>query len=451
VYEDSEEKRQYMIPMIKKAEFRPDDYKQMDTYIAESSDGAETKAVLYINAVERGQIPAMQNILRNVLNDENVSKDRISEIYDAFCKTKPKDAELYELIGEIFMRHSGEIANIEMQELISKDIYIKLSDKAVRAMIVRKDLSVEHRIGLLEKAEKCKIDFKANDAIISEVLLRLDEPTDVRLLLIKKLDKYVDTVSTNTLTDYIVNVTIDKERKPEMLTELLKLNLNMSFFRDVLNQYMTKSNDSAETKKAVSQLLGEHGLGVDGQVLLDMACSANENDYLEKVEFIQKSVQNGSRINAEFLSTYLERMSPENYHSEIASILSTPASLISDKALANYVFNSGDEYPVKLQNAIVFAEKNGKNFGDSLCEIMHLGSKIQCNLFQGYVLAADDSAVMVEAITGAMKNANAKLNPAIRVNGESVKFKKYINDNKSDLSPITLQLCEANNVFSIFF
>jgi hypothetical protein len=144
-------------------------------------------------------------------------------------------------------------------------------------------------------------------------------------------------------------------------------------------------------------------------------------------------------------------MSPENYHSEIASILSTPASLISDKALANYVFNSGDEYPVKLQNAIVFAEKNGKNFGDSLCEIMHLGSKIQCNLFQGYVLAADDSAVMAEAITGAMKNANAKLNPAIRVNGESVKFKKYINDNKSDLSPITLQLCEANNVFSIFF
>jgi hypothetical protein len=451
VYEDSEEKRQYMIPMIKKAEFRPDDYKQMDTYIAESSDGADTKAVLYINAVERGQIPAMQNILRNVLNDENVSKDRISEIYDAFCKTKPKDAELYELIGEIFTRHSGEIANIEMQELISKDIYIKLSDKAVRAMLVRKELSVEDRIGLLEKAEKCKIDFKANDAIISEVLLRLEEPTDVRLLLIKKLDEYVDTVSTNTLTEYIVNVTIDKERKPEMLTELLKLNLNMSFFRDVLNQYMTKSNDSVETKKEVSQLLGEHGLGVDGQVLLDMACSANENDYLEKAEFIRKSVQNGSRINAEFLSTYLERMSPENYHSEIASILSTPASLISDKALANYVFNSGDEYPVKLQNAIVFAEKNGKNFGDSLCEIMHLGSKIQCNLFQGYVLAADDSAVMAEAITGAMKNANAKLNPAIRVNGESVKFKKYINDNKSDLSPITLQLCEANNVFSIFF
>ncbi len=32
-----------------------------------------------------------------------------------------------------------------------------------------------------------------------------------------------------------------------------------------------------------------------------------------------------------------------------------------------------------------------------------------------------------------------------------MKFKKYVSDRKSMLSPMTLALCEENNVFSLFF
>ena len=150
-------------------------------------------------------------------------------------------------------------------------------------------------------------------------------------------------------------------------------------------------------------------------------------------------------------STYLERVSVEKYHSELISLLTTPISRITDKALANYVLFSEDPMEIKLQNAIVFAEKNGKTFGESECEVKHLNSTIKCNLFQGYVLAADDSSVTVQSIVGAMKQAKAKLNAPILVNGKSQKFKKYITDNKSQLSQMTITLCEENNVFSFFF
>lgn len=451
VYSDSEQKRQYMLSLIRKAEFRSDDYKKIEAYIVNSSDSIDTKIVLYINSVEFGIAPSMQSVLDNILNTANISETQISDVYKAFCSTKPKDAELYELITEIYSKHTGTTANFEMQELLNNNLYIKLYDKTVRSMINRKELTVEDRNGLLEKAEKCKLDNKANDAILAEVLLYNSESTEVRLDLVRKILEYVDTVSTNTLTEYIINCCTDGERKIEILEELFKLNLNMSFFREIPNKYMKVSKDSYETKKRVIQLLGEYGLSIEGDLLLEMACSAGENDYLEKVACIQKSIQNGSRINADYLSKYLETVSPQNYRGELMSLLSTPASIISDKALANYLLYSVEDFEVKLQNVQAFAGMNGKTFGESRCQINHLGSKIECNLFQGYVLSSEDSVPMVEAVVSAMKNANAKLNLAINVNGQNVKFKKYVSDNKANLAPVTLQLCESNNVFSFFF
>lgn len=450
-YKDSEAKRNYILSIIQKAEFQTEDYKQIEAYIIGTSDSTETKVLVYRHAVIYGAAPSMQSITAHVLNDPSVTEAQISDIYAAFCATKPKDAELYELITEIYTEHSGRTANVEMQELISNDIFIRLSDKIVRNMINRKDLSVDERIGLLEKAEKCKLDHKANDAILAEVLLRNTEGFVTRIVIVRKIKEYIDTVSTNVMTNYIVNSTLDGEQKPEMLEELLKLNLNMSFFRDVLSQYIKNSKDSGETKKSVIQLLGNQGLGVDSQMLLDMACSAKTDDYLEKAEFIQKSIRNGTRINADFLSQYLERVAPKDYHSELISLLTTPASRVTDNALANYVLYADEVLEVKLQNAVAFAEKNGKPFGESCCEIRHLNAVVKCNLFQAYVLTADDSAAAVAAMADAMKNGKAKLNAIMYVNGQSTKFKKYVTDNKAYLSQITLTLCEENHVFSFFF
>lgn len=450
-YEDSNQKRQRLIPIMEKAEFRQDDYKKIDTYLTNTMDGIETKIMIYEKSVSYGIAPPMQCVVEHILNEPNISDMQISDVYKAFCATKPKDAELYDLITDIYIKHKGENACKEMQELVNNDIFIKMSDKLVRGMVVRKDLTVDERIKLLEHAEQCKLSPKDNDAIITEILLRVDESFENRITLVKTLIEYIDTISTNSLTEYIVNSTVDGDKKPEMLEELFKLNLNMSFFRDVLNNYIKYSKDSSETKNAVTQLLSNSGIGVDSNMLLDIACEANEANYVEKADLIQKSINNGTRVNADSLSLYLERVPVEKYHSELISLLTTLISRITDKALANYVLFSEDPMEIKLQNAIVFAEKNGKTFGESECEVKHLNSTIKCNLFQGYVLAADDSSVTVQSIVGAMKQAKAKLNAPILVNGKSQKFKKYITDNKSQLSQMTITLCEENNVFSFFF
>ena len=450
-YEDSDQKRRRLIPIMAKAEFRQDDDKMIETYLTNTIDSVETKILIYEKSVSYNIAPPMQCVVEHILNEPDISDVQVSDVYKAFCATKPKDAELYDLITDIYIKHKGKNACKEMQELINNDIFIKMSDKIVKGMVVRKDLTLEERITLLKYAEQCKLDHRDNDAIITEILLRVDESFANRITLVKALKEYIDTISTNTLTEYIVNSTVDGDKKTEMLEELFKLNLNMSFFHDVLNNYIKHSKDSLETQNSVTQFLSNKGIGVDSNMLLDIACEADEVNYMEKADFIQKAINNGTRINADSLSLYLERVSVEKYHSELISLLTTPGSIITDKALANYVLFSEDPMEIKLQNAIIFAEKNGKTFGESECEVKHLNSTIKCNLFQGYVLETDDSGVTVQSIVAAMKQAKAKLNATIWVNGKSQKFKKYIIDNKSQLSQMTITLCEENNVFSFFF
>ena len=111
----------------------------------------------------------------------------------------------------------------------------------------------------------------------------------------------------------------------------------------------------------------------------------------------------------------------------------------------------GKDDLTKTKNALIFAEQCSQSFGSSMCTIQHLGNKIDCNLLQAYVLLAPDSSITMDMMVESMKNERAKLNPPMTVNGFSVKFKKYVMDNKVSLSEITLGICEANKVFSLLF
>lgn len=450
-YGDCKKKQRAICDLISKAHLQQDDYKKVNEYLTNTQDSIGTKIVLYTSAVQYHAAPSVQTVMKYILSDESITESQIREVLSAFAETHPKDSELYELVDEIYTKHSGCAANYEMDILMGGTLFLKPSEKTVRAMLSRNDWSVEERAAMLKKSEQCGLDARSNNGILTEILLRNQENTDVRLALIREMLQYVETISTNTLTEYILNCSLDGERKPEALGELLTLDLNMSFFRQVLNQYMQNSGDSAEVKKKISQLLSDQGLVVDSHVLVDMACQAGEDDYMEKVDFIQKALQNGTRLDYNALSIYMERVAPDQYRSELISLLHSPATRITDKALANYCLYAQEEFDIKLQNTLVFAEQNGKAFGSSSCEISHLNHTVQCNLFQAYVLLAEDSAAVIGTMVTAMKNSGAQLNPNMIVDGRAVKFKKYVSDQKDRLSPMTLTLCKENRVFSMFF
>lgn len=450
-YHDCPQKIQYMETLFSKAELKSDDYKLVEKYLKETADGLDTKVVLYSNAVKYRISPSIQTVMSCILSDKSITGEQVTSVIGAFADTHPKDSELYEFLEQIYTKHSGNIANTEFQILLDSELFIKPSDKDFRYMVNRRDWSVEDRNTMIDKSMKCNIDVRAKDAILAEILLYNEEDTDTRILLINKMLEYVDTISTNTMTDYILKCEIDGERKPEVLRLLLKLDLNMSFFREVLSKYLQTSTDSENVKKEISQELSNCGLQVDSKVLLDMAREANNENHMEVVAFLQKAIKNGTRMSTDAASEYLEKVEPENYHTELISLLYHSMSQITDKALANYVLYASESYDLKLKNSVDFAGQNMNRFGSSPCTVKYLDSELQCNLLQAYVLMTKDSAEIVGAMIAAMKNAGSKLSDNITVNGQMMRFKKFAMDYKTQLSQETLTILEENKVFSFFF
>lgn len=450
-YQDCEQKRIYMDNLFAKAELKQEDYKEVESYLKETSDGIETKTKLYCNSVKYRIHPTMQTVTAYILSDSSIMDEQTKMVIGAFAETHPKDSELYEFVEQIYTKHSGKMANEELQILLDSNLFIKPAEKSVRFMVNRADWSVSERESMIDKSMKCNMDARAKDAILAEILLHNEETTDSRILLIKKMLEYVETISTNVMTDFILKCSIDGDRKPEVLRLLLELNLNMSFFKELLSKYIQASTDSEDVKKEISRELSNLGLQVDSKVLLEMACDAKEETRMEVVGFLQKSINNGTRIDSEAASEYLEKVKPSEYCSELLSLLYQPMSRISDQALANYVLYASESYDIKVKNCMEFGDKNTNRFGSSQCKIKCFNLDVQCNLFQAYVLISEDSVAIMEAIVAAMKNEGSKLSENMIVNGQVVKFKKFATDYKTQFSQTTLAILEENKVYSFFF
>lgn len=450
-YDDSETKRNYVENIISKAEFDTEDYKKFGEYLKDTKDGTETKILVYEQTAKYKIAPPITAVLKGIYKVEVLTEDQLRRIITSFTMTQPKDSELYEYLEDIYLKHSGSMAEKEISYLMESGIFIKTPEKVIKEMMNRRDWSVEERCAMYDKTRQCNKDEKVYEGVFLEVLLRNQEDQSIREQLIFKMLEEIKTIPTNALMDYIVRNSLDGDNKPKILEKIMELDLNKSFFREALNQYIRQTTDSSEVQKQVGQILNQQGIKVDSSILVDMAVKANEENYMDVVAFILESVKNGTRLDNEAVSFYLEMVKPKNYRAELIDALHTSTSKISTRALAFYVLYSVDTGSVKVKKSIEFAEQSGGGFGSSTCMILFMGHKIECNLFQAYTLMAPDSENTMQALCTTMKNEGARLNPDMVVDLQEKRFKKFVLENKGGLKGETLNILEQNKVFSLFF
>lgn len=449
-YPDEKEKCEHIARLMKKASLSFEDRKLFETYLEKSTDSYSSKFCVYQYAVEAKTAPSIEYIVRYLIPYIQQDEEKIRELILLICKTDPNDVELYYLVDRIFAEHKGQMALVEIKALRESGIFLAISARNICVMLNRLDLTVEEKIDFLDVIHYWRIDARTNDAVLSDYLNNNQDTPEIRVPVLQKLLSYVETISTVTLKQYIISTTTDGADKTAVLDMILKLNLNMSFFRELLQDYMKQGTDEPDVKDQIIHRLTDQGMQVDGSTLVQMACSATEENVQETAAFIQKMIQSGVRISNDALSAYLEKVPGQNYHSSMIHLLHISSSIITPSALNKYVLYGADDM-TKAKNALIFAEQCSQPFGSTMCSITHLGNKIQCNLLQAYVLLAPDSSNTMDMLVESMKNEKVKLNPVMTVNGFPVKFKKYVSDNKASLHETTLGICEENKVFSLLF
>ena len=156
-------------------------------------------------------------------------------------------------------------------------------------MLNRADLTVNEKVDFLDVIHYWKIDARTNDAVLADYLNNNQDSAELRIPILQKLLSYVETISTSTVKQYILSVTTDGMDKTTIVDMILELNLNLSFFRELLQDYMKMGKDEPDVKDQIVRRLTDQGMQVDGNTLVQMACSATEENMQETAAFIQKN------------------------------------------------------------------------------------------------------------------------------------------------------------------
>lgn len=441
---DVPEKADIAYSLLEKGAYNGQDRQHIREYLS-GSDSCTTKATVIKACKNTGAIPDMETIIRYVLSQAD--EKQTNQILEGCCDGHLCDSELYELV-EYALTEKAEKAGMILDAVASSGQFVVVSAKHLNLLFLDTRRSIEDRVFIWNKLKEFRFDGKAIETAATGYLCKGEDAPEQRAEILSLLLSQMKVISPASLELYLLNCTLDDDHKAEMVEKLFSLeDMRSGYFSGILGKYLKNSPDSDETTKAVENVLIQAGLTLDAGGVSDIICNS-EMAATEKVELLRKMEQNGTNLRADALSIYLENCA-ENYQEELFVYLFGKTTGITERALSNYVLYCAHNSVQKVHNAIALSNRQTSAFGSNMCKITHLSHQITCNLMQAYLLTTEEPYETASALIQAMA-APGRITSEIQVNGNMMRMKKYVKEQRNALSPLTEQLCNDQRLFSLF-
>lgn len=448
-YPDGDKKREHIADLIKTHALAHEDCAVIEKYLTSPSDSIDTKATVINAAVANGMDVSLEFVVRNIL--PVAGNENTLSILDAYCSKKLVDDDVFRILNFACTCKDSKTAVGALDCLKRSNQYVLVPSKTVIAMLSERDLTASDKISILDKLFEFKVEAKSVEAVMTNYLCFNQDPVAARKEVILYLLDKSPQLPTSTVQNYVLKCAVDGNEKPAIVKAIFDKGLNTSFFNELLSKYMNSSTDSNEVKAEITDILSGGGLKIDPSSFIEYICGT-QADVPTKIQFIKKMNANGSQLRSDAASTYLERTAPNQFSSELFSLIFTPASSFSAKAVERYLLYCRDREAIKAQNFRTIAERCSGGIGTMTCQVSHAGDSISCNILQAYVLLSDDSQGVTQDIVGwLVAQQKMKINAEITVSGKSMKFKKYVVANKDKLSNTANLICEQYKVYSMLF
>lgn len=370
-------------------------------------------------------------------------------VFLALYETKISDQETEALLVFCLMENKEYyVLNAFLDALSEKSVFVQLSSRMVISFLDSSFLGVNEKRDTVKKMFGFEIDAKSKDAIYNYYLNNNADEKEVRIEILKVLLTEGCPISNGTVKNYVVKTSRDEENKLNIINLIFTTGINKTYFGDLLSEYLMSDCDEKSIKDTILELLINAGFKIDSNVFTQYI--ANSSDDIDaKIANVNKLIQNGTQVKADCLENYILSVDNTNVFSEeLFNLLSRDIFTISVNAYAKFLLECEDIDKVRHSSKILSAVTFDLN--TSHISFIHEGKSLIGNVLQAYVLSANDSYDVVKAIVNEMLALKIKLNSEITVDGNKIKFKKYVADNKASLSPLALQICEENRMFSLF-
>jgi len=446
-YPDGEQKCLNAAKLFSAGALKYEDKAIAEKYLANSADSVSTKASVLISALKSGIKPEMDTIVKNVL--EKADDGQVREVVSVLCGNKLLDGDVAALTGFGISSGSAEKAETVLDCLKQGGQYLLISSRLLTAVLNTVSFSSDGKVGILKKCFEFKAENKAVEAAAANYLCGDSSPAADREKVLKCLFERAEFLSADAAENYVLRVTADGERKPEVVSAMFDMGLNVSFFNGLLSKYMNSGTDDRETKERVIAVLSERGLKADPGSVIDYICGS-EDEAGEKIKFVKQMVRNGSQIRGDAANAYLERTPAEQFCPELFSLIFTPGSMFSAKGIEKYLLEISEGN--KADNFITMTGHTSSDLNAVRCETVHLGSSICCNLLQAYILTTADPQQTVFDIADYMiGKLKLRINAEMTVSGSPMKLRKYAAANRERLSGNAAAVCEKYKVYTMLF
>lgn len=419
-----------------------------EKYFSDSSDSIPTKTSV-IRMLAKTELRCNAEAIVQSLHEQMTDYELAKMVYSSLYESKLTDQETEALfVFNLMVNKKDFVLKAFLDALTEQNIFVQLSSRAVISFLDSTSLEASNKAEIVKKMFEFEIDGKSKDAIYNYYLNNNNDSAETRRVIIDTILEEGCPISNATARNYIIKTSIDGENKLDIIKKIFNTGINKTYLGDLLSDYMISSQDETDIKDKISDYLIEVGYRMDSSIFTQYVIS--KNDSLElKIPKLKKLLQNGTQIKSDCIDSYLLSInSPDDFSEEVFNIICTGSYSVSTNALAKFLLGCRDIDKIrhfsKLFNSV------STDLNSSYITVSHLGNQISGNVLQVYVLLSNDNYDITNQIVSEMIATKIKLNGEISKNGASTKFKKYVGENKASLSPLTLQLCEENKMFSLF-
>lgn len=433
-YPDGDSKRIIVKNLFSSGTFRKNTSAAVGKYLADAKDSNETKASVASAAIHSGVKLSVGSLIENVLKDAETKE--VDSVASELCCLKPSDDDVLKLLDFGLSSGSADKALSVLECIKKSGKYLSVPSKYLLLVLNSDKYNAEEKIRVLEKCFDFTVGIKEFNSAVENYLCRNSSPADERIPVIEFLLSKTDSLPTDTVKNYVLKTAADGEKKPDVVSAIFDMNLNMSFFNNLLSDYIKSNTDSAVVKEHIIRILSDKNLKI-GHVSFADYISSSSADAAEMKTGIQSMIRNGAKPEASAANTYIEKNSPEDFSQELFSVLLVPGSVFTENSIKKYLLEIGDRGNRKYENIRRISEYSSVDFSSIVCNITHLGRDIECNILQAYVLSSCDYyQTSADIVTFLCRSQRVNINSKISVSGKSVRLKKYLKENRSGLSTV---------------
>lgn len=447
-YPDTEQKISNIKHLFEANAFTYKDTSLVKKYIEETNDSSITKLEVMVQAFQLKMDIDISEIIDNIL-DEKCDDKLVERTFSAIKNVKLSETDAYKLLDYCMSDQctSCKVAKAGIDTLKANGSIYEIRAQSIINLFNYSKLNIEEKNELVSQIfQNFRVSQKGMDLLSNFLLLAYEDDEENRYKVICPILEKSTSITLNTMTDYLIGKNKDGNFKIDISKLIFSLKINEVYFKGLLSNYLLNTTDSIHVvfeiikelaakkcdinQEALKVLIVKYDLSSD---MLTFVFNMNiqvSNDLLEI--YLKKAISNGT-LNANVIAKLL------NYKTNI-----------SNKTISDFILKVKDN-----QIKTNFIGKLIQNCSDlrfaSSYTCSYLGHSIVCNFIQNYFFTSVDEPSTRFIICKELMNYKIKLSDDILVDKKKKSFKKYILENKSNLSTEVVDLCDSLGVFKMFF